>query len=69
MSYRVVQDRDLCDGHAQCVLAAPSVFAIGDADNVSHVLSEHPSAGELENVKAAVDRCPKGALSVAYDEG
>jgi ferredoxin len=64
VSYSVKIDPDRCDGHAQCVLRAPSVFAIGEDDNQSHLLQEFPPDSERDAVEDAVDSCPKGALTI-----
>jgi ferredoxin len=64
MSYHVLHDLDLCDGHARCVLAAPSVFEIGDGDDVARVLDEYPPEAGRMAVQAAADACPKGAISI-----
>ena len=59
----VVVDRDLCDAHGVCVGHAPEVFAIGDDDQM-RLLTPHPTEAQLAGVRAAVDGCPKGALSL-----
>lgn len=63
---KIVVDRDLCDAHGRCVEAAPAVFAIGDDDQM-HLLSEHPDESERANVEKAVQRCPKGALTLIVE--
>jgi ferredoxin len=60
---KVVVDRDLCEGHARCVEAAPAVFEI-DADDEMHVIDENPGEEQREAVEAAVANCPRQALSV-----
>jgi ferredoxin len=60
---RIVVDRDLCDANGVCVMKAPLVFAI-DEDDRMRVLAPYPSQAQLENVHAAVQGCPKGALSL-----
>jgi ferredoxin len=69
MSYRIIQDLDLCDGHGRCVLAAPHVFEIGGDDDVSRIITETPPDSELENVRTAVGSCPKWALSIEFEAG
>jgi ferredoxin len=67
MAKRIVVDRSLCDTQAVCVGLAPANFGIAD-DDTMEVLNEHPSAGEMERVVAAVRSCPKQAISLVDDE-
>jgi ferredoxin len=64
---KVVVDRDLCDSHGVCVANAPSVFEIGDDDQM-RILVPTPSDEQLEAVHAAVRGCPKGALSLLEED-
>ena len=41
MSWRIVVDRDLCQGHGVCESEAPAVFAVSK-DGVLTVLQETP---------------------------
>ena len=64
MSWRVVADTDLCQGHQMCQGEAPDVFGFDvDADKVV-LLDEHPADGERRAVKDAVTYCPAMALSI-----
>jgi ferredoxin len=60
---KVIVDRDLCEGHARCVEAAPAVFEIGDDDEM-HVLDENPGEEQRRAVETAVVNCPRQALSL-----
>jgi ferredoxin len=60
---KVIVDRDLCEGHARCVEAAPAVFEIGDDDEM-HVLDENPGEDQRRAVETAVVNCPRQALSL-----
>ena len=60
---KVVVDRDLCEGHARCVEAAPAVFDIDDSDEM-HVIDENPGEEQRQAVEAAVANCPRQALSL-----
>lgn len=60
---KVIVDRDLCEGHARCVEAAPAVFEIGDDDEM-HVLDENPGQEQRQAVETAVVNCPRQALSL-----
>ena len=60
---KVIADRDLCEGHARCVEAAPAVFEIDDDDEM-HIIDENPGEDQRRGVEAAVANCPRQALSL-----
>jgi ferredoxin len=57
----VVVDRDKCQGHLRCVMAAESVFT---ADEIGHAeVTLDPVPAEMEDaVRRAVTNCPEAAL-------
>jgi ferredoxin len=59
----VIVDRDLCEGHARCVEAAPAVFEIGDDDQM-YLLDPNPGEDQRRAVETAVANCPRQALSL-----
>jgi ferredoxin len=61
---RVAADLDLCQGHAECVEEAPTVFAYDEQTRQVDVLQEHPEESLRDQVKAAVAYCPAMALSL-----
>jgi ferredoxin len=60
---RIIVDRDLCEANAVCVGEAPEVFGLDDHNGMA-LIEETPSAARLADVRRAVARCPRGALSV-----
>ncbi|MEU4832506.1 ferredoxin [Streptosporangium sp. NPDC023615] len=58
---RVVLDADLCQGHAECELAAPEVFSVPRRGAVD-VLADEPPAALSGAVREAVRNCPTRAL-------
>ena len=60
---RVRVDPQLCEGHALCIEIAPEVFDLTDDDVATCV--ERPPEEFWEQVRAAVDACPRGAITVA----
>jgi sterol 14-demethylase len=62
--YRVVVDRDLCQGHGVCESEAPNVFELAAKATTVTVLDETPPATERAAVEAAVKYCPTHALSI-----
>ena len=63
---RITTDTDRCVGSGQCVYNAPKIF---DQDEEATVvlLERSPDDSQLDLVRAAVDRCPSGALALVED--
>jgi ferredoxin len=57
-------DRDVCIGAGTCVMTDSAVFDQDD-DGIVVLLEEDPEVDE--KVRAAVDACPSGALSITGD--
>ncbi|MHC9295474.1 ferredoxin [Mycobacterium sp. LTG2003] len=53
-------DAALCEGHALCIDLAPDVFDLGD-DEVASAKQVTPE--QWERVRAAVDACPRQAIT------
>ncbi len=64
MAFRVVVDFDLCESNAICMSVAPDVFEVRD-DDFLYILDEEPDESRRAAVAAAVERCPKQAISIA----
>ena len=60
---KIVVDLAECEANARCQAAAPGVFEVDDEDFL-HVLIPEPPPELHEQVRAAVDACPKRALSI-----
>jgi ferredoxin len=58
----IIVDADLCEGHALCATAAPTVFEIGD-DEKAIVLPVELTEEILKQVDDAILRCPVQAIS------
>ena len=61
----VVVDRVLCMGSGVCIVYAPATFA-HDAETKA-VVKEAPG-DPADDIRAAVEACPTGALSVLDDD-
>ncbi len=62
---RIDVDVTLCEGHGQCLMAAPEVFDLpDDADHVV-VLDQDPPEQKRDAVVRAAAMCPAQALSVS----
>jgi len=59
---KVIVDKNTCEAHGECVLAAPEVFDLDDDDDTVTVLQEEPSADLREKVEEAVRNCPVDAI-------
>jgi sterol 14-demethylase len=66
MSWRIVVDRDLCQGHGVCESEAPGVFDVSK-DAVLTVLEERPGDDRRKEVDAAVKYCPTHALTIVEE--
>lgn len=61
---RAVIDPLLCQGHAQCVLNMPELFALDDRDSHGYVLLD-PVPDELaDGARWIVGGCPERAISL-----
>ena len=60
---RAIVDRRRCQGHAQCLVAAPEVFDLDD-DSRSVVLADPLPEGSELDAREAADRCPEAAISI-----
>lgn len=58
---------DECLGTAQCVMTAPDLFALDEADQ-SHPRRAISDAADLERAHIARRSCPTQAISIAADE-
>jgi ferredoxin len=64
MSFRVVADLGLCQGHQMCTGEAPDVFAFDDDTDQVVVTQEHPDESLRRQVESAVTYCPAMALAI-----
>jgi ferredoxin len=58
---KVRVDTRLCEGHALCIDSAPEVFDLGDDDVATCV--ETPPEAMWDKVQAAINSCPRQAIS------
>lgn len=62
---RVRVDPGLCEGHALCIQLAPEVFDLSDDEVASAApVNGQWDQGTWDNVKSAVDACPRQAISL-----
>jgi ferredoxin len=63
MSFRIVVDRVLCQGHGVCESEAPEVFEVSKQHDVT-VLQDAPPDDQRSAVELAVKYCPTHALKI-----
>ena len=64
MSFRVLADTDVCQGHQLCQGEAPTVFGFDRDADVVVLLDETPDESLRAEVSQAVKYCPAFALSM-----
>lgn len=64
---RVQADLGRCEGYANCLMAAPSVFTIDDEESIVVIRDEQPSEEYRDAVEEAVRSCPVAALAIEED--
>jgi ferredoxin len=60
---RIIADRTVCQGHGQCVFAAPDVFALDEEDRVPLKVEAHDDAA-LERAGDVAEVCPVQAITI-----
>ncbi|MBZ5739180.1 ferredoxin [Nocardioides mangrovi] len=68
MSFRVVADLGLCQGHQMCQGEAPDVFGFDDDTDQVVLKQEHPDESLRSDVQSAVTYCPAMALAIEEDQ-
>ena len=68
MSWRVVADLGLCQGHQMCQGEAPDVFEFDEDTDQVLVLQEHPDDALRPQVESAVRYCPAMALAIEEEQ-
>ena len=62
-SFKIIIDRELCQGHATCMTEAPELFQVDDAGNVS-ILQAYPPLDLLGKARQAEKYCPTQAIKI-----
>ncbi len=60
----ITVDYNLCEGHGQCILAAPEVFDLPDDSDQVVVLDPDPPLSARPAVIQAAAMCPAQALRI-----
>ena len=68
MTFRVVADLGLCQGHQMCTGEAPDVFDFDDDADQVVVLQEHPDDSLRPQAESAVKYCPAMALAIQEEQ-
>lgn len=62
--HTVSADLTLCEGYANCVIAAPTYFDVDDDEGMVVVLKAEVPEQDLAEVESAVRSCPVSALTL-----
>lgn len=62
-TFRIVVDRQLCQGHGVCVGEAPELFSLDSTGNLI-AKDEDSTPNLLKKAKKAAEFCPNNALSI-----
>lgn len=62
--HTVTADLTLCEGYANCVIAAPAYFDVDDDEGMVVVLKAEVPEQDLAVVESAVRSCPVSALTL-----
>ncbi|PJE06145.1 MAG: ferredoxin [Mycobacterium sp.] len=60
----VTVDYEVCEGHGQCLLAAPEVFDLPDGADQVVVLNPDPPESQRQLVIQAAAMCPAQAIRI-----
>jgi ferredoxin len=63
---KVKVDRELCTGLSNCVVIAPTVFKL---DNANKAVVLDPASVDEQTIMEAAENCPQNAIIVEDDEG
>ena len=61
----ITVDYDLCEGHGQCLMAAPELFDLPDGADQAVVLDADPPESERDRAIRAAAMCPALAIKVS----
>lgn len=61
---KVLVDLEQCEGNRKCMLVCPEVFRVDEASDRVELLVAEPDESLRRKVQEAVDKCPRGALSL-----
>jgi ferredoxin len=62
-------DPALCEGHGECVAAAPEFFDFGEDDGAVHILADPLDEVSQARARGAERVCPVGAISLIWEDG
>jgi ferredoxin len=64
MAYRMVFDRDLCQGYANCIIEAPEIWDFDEDNDTAVLRQELPSEDLRAKAEASARGCPAHAIGV-----
>lgn len=64
MAYKMVFDRDLCQGYANCIIEAPEIWDFDEDDDTAVLRQEMPPEDLRAKAEASARGCPAHAISI-----
>lgn len=64
MTFEVIADTTICQGHQMCQAEAPDVFGFDEDADVVVLLQDRPDDSLRPQVQSAVKYCPAMALTI-----
>lgn len=64
MSYRVVFNREACEGYANCMIVAPEIWGFDEVANKAVLLNERPGEELRAKAEASARGCPAQAITI-----
>jgi ferredoxin len=61
----ITVDYSLCEGHGQCLMAAPELFDLPDGAEQAVVLDADPPESERDRAVRAAAMCPALAIQIS----
>ena len=70
MGFKIVVDKDLCQGHSVCINEAPELFEVKDDEGpypMVNLLIQTPEEHYRAKAEAAAQYCPNGVIKIVDD--
>lgn len=64
MRYKVIFDRGLCQGYANCIIEAPEIWDFDEDHDIAVLRQELPSDEVRAKAEASARGCPAHAITV-----
>ena len=62
MTYKMVFDREKCQGYANCLIEAPDIWDFDEQNDIAVLIEEFPPEEARARAEASVRGCPAHAV-------